>query len=113
MSLLEPIVPALLSVRRIPNADPAARRERIDPANLAGVQGRLAMRPVAAFLAQINQFQDQFSRAWDGGSPPDVIGLGFLELPPAGYLPLELRRPDDPEPEPPRPRPRRHRPEAP
>ncbi len=65
----------------------AARRERIEPGNLSGLQHRLGMRPLSVFMAQLNQFQDQLARSWNDDVAPDVSQMGFVELPPAGYLP--------------------------
>ena len=50
--------------------------------------GRIGLRPLPVFLAQVLQFQDQMAEA----PPPagtSLVRAGFVSLPPAGYLPVD------------------------
>jgi hypothetical protein len=68
-----------------------ARRDRGEPTPAAAWQWRLGMRPRNVFMAQVLQFQDQLAQA--DLSP--LYALGFVELPPAGYLPWGFENVDD------------------
>lgn len=74
-----------------------ARRELLDtPARDYG-DGRLAMRARSVFAAHITQFQCQLAGLLRSGlpdSPADriLIDAGVVELPPAGYLPVDPAR---------------------
>jgi hypothetical protein len=70
-----------------------ARRERVETPSRAYWAGRMELRPWPVFLAQVLQFQCQLS---DLGQPTPTQGaqalldLGFVELPSAGYLPVDI-----------------------
>ncbi|MBQ0826650.1 hypothetical protein [Streptomyces tagetis] len=71
-----------------------ARRELLEsPARRHG-DGRLAMRPRSVFAAQMAQFQCQLARLASAGLPEShagriLVDAGLVELPPAGYLPVD------------------------
>ena len=52
----------------------AARRDRVQTAPETGWTQRLAMRPWAAFVAQVLQFQDQVAASWPGVRGPSTPG---------------------------------------
>jgi hypothetical protein len=72
----------------------AARRDRIEPPPERGWAFRTGRRPWDVFLAQVHQFQAQLAhlripakvRSAVGGAP--TLPEHFVELPPAGYLPV-------------------------
>ena len=70
----------------------AARRERIAPPPSAYWAGRMELRPWPVFLAQVLQFQCQLA----GLGPPApastrvLLDGGIVELPSAGYLPVDI-----------------------
>ena len=69
-----------------------ARRERVETPSRAYWAGRMELRPWPVFLAQVLQFQCQLS----GLSQPAqastqvLLDSGIVELPSAGYLPVEI-----------------------
>lgn len=72
-----------------------ARRERIETPSRAYWAGRMELRPWPVFLAQVLQFQCQLSGLGQPASPPAqgaqaLLDLGFVELPSAGYLPVDI-----------------------
>ena len=64
----------------------AARRDRMVPPPSAAWQNRLGRRPEPVFTAQVLQFQDQLARGGVGSQHP--LPDRFVELPPAGFLPM-------------------------
>ena len=70
----------------------AARRDRVLTPPAAAWAGRLSLRPQPVFTAQLLQFEDQLAA---GSLDPDhPLTARFVELPPAGYLPLPVDRGD-------------------
>ncbi len=69
----------------------SARRDRMVTPPAAAWQGRLGCRPEPVFTAQVLQFQDQLARGQVG--PKDPLTDRFVELPPAGFLPLPAEAP--------------------
>ncbi|MGY1679366.1 hypothetical protein [Geodermatophilus sp. SYSU D01176] len=69
-----------------------ARRERMEPPPRVYWAGRVEQRPWPVFLAQVLQFQAQLAAA--PAAPATVparelVERGFVELPAAGYLPVD------------------------
>jgi hypothetical protein len=76
-----------------------ARRELVDPAPARYWARRVEQRPWSVFLAQVLQFQSQRTAPAPPVPSPAVparilLERGFVELPPAGYLPVDPDRPD-------------------
>jgi hypothetical protein len=65
------------------------RRERMEAPPRRYWSSRLAMRPWDVFLAQVLQFQAQLREALSGGEARGLLEAGILELPAAGYLPVD------------------------
>ncbi|MFF7550636.1 hypothetical protein ACFZCU_44545 [Streptomyces canus] len=70
------------------------RRELLEPPARGYSDSRLAMRSRSVFAAQISQFQCQLAELSAAGLPNSPAGrilvdAGVVELPPAGYLPID------------------------
>lgn len=74
----------------------AARRERTDAPSRPAFDARITARPRAIFAAQLDQFQAQLAGV--GAeltivSADQLFNAGFVELPSAGFLPVDPGRP--------------------
>jgi hypothetical protein len=69
-----------------------ARRERIETPPRAYWAGRTELRPWPVFLAQVLQFQCQLAGLGQlaPASTPVLLDRGIVELPSAGYLPVDI-----------------------